>query len=807
MAEPEKKKAANQNYDAASIKVLGGLEAVQKRPAMYIGSTGQTGLHHLVWEVVDNAVDEALAGQCDKIDVTVHSDNSVTVIDNGRGIPVDMHKEEGRSAAEVVMTVLHAGGKFDTDSYKVSGGLHGVGVSVVNALSESLDLEIWREIGKDPARYTWEQTYERGKPLAPLKKAGKTERRGTKITFLPDSKIFDTIEFNYDTLAQRLRELSFLNKGLTIRLKDERSDKQAEFHYTGGITEFIKHLNKNKDVLHATPIYGEAEKDNVAMEFALQYNDGYAETVFCFANNINTVDGGTHLSGFRSALTRAINQFGQNQSLFKDVKENLQGEDVREGLVAVISVKLPQPQFEGQTKGKLNSDIQSTVASFVYEKLMESFEKNPTVGRKICAKSIDAARAREAARKARELTRRKGALDSGGLPGKLADCQEKDPERCELFLVEGESAGGSAKQGRDRRYQAILPLRGKILNVEKARFDKMLGHEEIRALITALGTGIGKEDFDVTKLRYSKVIIMTDADVDGSHIRALLLTFFYRQMPELVERGHIYIAQPPLYLFKKGKSQKYIRDEKEFRREVMRRATEDHAVEMGEGKQKTRLEGGDLTNFLMALSEYVELFDKFEKRIGDARPVNAMLKAEVGKKAELEEKDKLEQVAKELKAEGYKTAVKLDPEHNLYTLTYSSESLGERTIDWELVSTADYRRLLDLHRRVRTNDKPPFMITSNGDKVNIEGREELLEHVMALGKKAFTVQRFKGLGEMNPDQLWQTTMDAETRTMLQVRVEDQVEADSIFTILMGDVVEPRRHFIEENALEVKNLDI
>ena len=594
---------------------------------------------------------------------------------------------------------------------------------------------------------------------------------------------------------------------MTIRLKDERSNKQAEFHYTGGISEFIKHLNKNKNILHATPIFGEAEKDDISMEFALQYNDGYAETVFCFANNINTVDGGTHLSGFRSALTRAINQFGQNQSLFKDVKENLQGEDVREGLVAVISVKLPQPQFEGQTKGKLNSDIQSTVASFVYEKLMENFEKNPTIGRKVCAKSIDAARAREAARKARELTRRKGALDSGGLPGKLADCQEKDPERCELFLVEGESAGGSAKQGRDRRYQAILPLRGKILNVEKARFDKMLGHEEIRALITALGTGIGKDDFDVTKLRYSKVIIMTDADVDGSHIRALLLTFFYRQMRELVERGHVYIAQPPLYLFKKGKSQKYIRDEKEFRREMMRRATEDHGVEMGEGKQKARLEGGELTNFLMALAEYVELFDKLEKRIGDARPVNAMLKAELGKKAELEDKGKIEQVAKELKAEGYKTAVKLDEEHNLYTLTYTSESLGERVIDWELVSSADYRRLLDLHRRVRVNDKPPFLVTSNGDKVNIESREELLEHVMALGKKAFTVQRFKGLGEMNPDQLWQTTMDVEQRILLQVRVEDHVEADSIFTILMGDVVEPRRHFIEENALEVKNLDI
>jgi DNA gyrase subunit B len=790
-----------ETYDAASIKVLGDLEAVRKRPAMYIGSTGQMGLHHLVWEVVDNAVDEALAGYCDRVDVTVHTDNSVTVVDNGRGIPVDMHKEEGRSAAEVVMTVLHAGGKFDTQSYKVSGGLHGVGVSVVNALSESLDLEIWRD------GFTWEQSYERGKPLELLKKRGKTEKRGTKVTFLPDAKILDGIEFNYDTLAQRLRELSFLNKGLTIRLKDERSNKQAEFHYTGGISEFIKHLNKNKDVLHAQPIYAEADRGDVHVEFAVQYNDTYSETVFCFANNINTVDGGTHLSGFRSALTRAINQFGQNQGLFKDVKENLQGEDVREGLVAVISVKLPQPQFEGQTKGKLNSDIQSTVASFVYEKLMEHFEKNPTAGRKICGKAIDASRAREAARKARELTRRKGALDSGGLPGKLADCQERDPQRCELFLVEGDSAGGSAKQGRDRRYQAILPLRGKILNVEKARPDKMLAHEEIRALITALGTGIGKDDFDVSRLRYGKVIIMTDADVDGSHIRTLLLTFFYRQMPELVERGHVFIAQPPLYLIRKGKKVQYIHDEKEFRREVMRRATEDHAVEISDGAKKSKLEGGDLTNFLMALAEYVEIFSKLEKRFGDARPVNAMLKAELGKKMELEDKTKLDAIANDLKAQGFKTTVKLDEEHNLYTLAYSTETLAERTIDWEQVSSADYRRLLDLHKRVRTFDKPPFLLSTNGTQITIENRVQLLEHVMAVGKKAFTVQRFKGLGEMNPNQLWETTMDAEQRTLLQVRVEDHVEADSIFTVLMGDAVEPRRQFIQENALEVKNLDI
>jgi DNA gyrase subunit B len=788
-------------YDSTSIKVLRDLDAVRKRPAMYIGSTGPTGLHHLVWEVVDNAVDEALAGECDRVEVTVHSDNSVTVIDNGRGIPVDMHKEEGRSAAEVVMTVLHAGGKFDTKSYKVSGGLHGVGVSVVNALAQWLELEIWRD------GYTWEQSYELGKPTSQLKQAGKTTKRGTKITFLPDATIFASIEFNHDTLSQRLRELSFLNKGLTIVLKDERNNKETEFQYNGGIAEFVKHLNRSKDVLHPVPIFAEADKDDMHVEFAIQYNDGYAENVFTFANNINTVDGGTHLSGFRSGLTRAINQFGQNQNLFKDVKDNLSGEDVREGLVAVISVQLPQPQFEGQTKGKLNSDIQSSVGSFVYEKLMETFEKNPAVGRKICAKAIEASRAREAARKARELTRRKGALDSGGLPGKLADCQEKDPERCEIFVVEGDSAGGSAKMGRDRRYQAILPLRGKILNVEKARFDKMLGHEEIRALITALGTGIGKEDFDVTKLRYSKVIIMTDADIDGSHIRTLLLTFFYRQMPELVERGHVYIAQPPLYLIKKGKSTKYIHNEKEFRREVLRRATEDHAVEAGEGINKVRLQGGELTNFLMALGEYLELFDKLEKRMADPRPVDALLRVELGKKVELEGQDKLKQVAKDLKAEGFKTDIKLDEEHSLYTLVFWSENLSERVIDWELLSSADYKRLLDLHHRVRDYDKPPFLVSTNGSQLTIEDRKELLEHIMSLGKKAFTVQRFKGLGEMNPDQLWETTMDAEQRTMLQVKIEDRAEAEEIFTILMGDAVVPRRAFIEQNALDVKNLDI
>src|SRR3954469_20074965 len=639
----------NENYDSTSIKILEGLEAVRLRPAMYIGSTGEMGLHHLVYEVVDNSVDEALAGYATEISVTIHDDNSVTVIDNGRGIPVDLHKDEGVSEAEVVMTKLHAGGKFDSNSYKVSGGLHGVGVSCVNALSERLELEIWRE------GYTWTQEYACGTPKAPLVKAGKAGRKtGTRVTFKPDSTIMEHTVFNSDTLAQRLRELAFLNKGLKITLTDERvePEKIQEFEYQGGISEFIKHLNRGKSVLHEKPIHFEAdrempEKGTISMEVALQYNDGYSESVFSFANNINTVDGGTHLSGFRSALTRTINAFGQSAGLFKDVKENLTGDDVREGLTAVVSVKVPQPQFEGQTKGKLTSDIAGQMTQFVNEKLTEYFEKNSTVVRKIVSKAIEASRAREAARKARDLTRRKGALESGGMPHKLADCQERDPERCELFLVEGESAGGTAKQGRDRRFQAILPLKGKILNVEKARYDKMLGHEEIRTLITALGTGIGKDDFDATKIRYGKIIIMTDADVDGSHIRTLLLTFFFRHMHELILRERVYIAQPPLYRIKKGKSEKYIKDEKEFTKEIMRRATENLKVEVhskGNGAgPKAVLEGQELRTFLLNLDEYEQMFHKVSRRLRDDRVVELLGNVElrVDHKAEFQEQANL----------------------------------------------------------------------------------------------------------------------------------------------------------------------
>ncbi|HUO16322.1 MAG TPA: DNA topoisomerase (ATP-hydrolyzing) subunit B [Verrucomicrobiae bacterium] len=845
---------ANHDYNADSIKVLGGMEAVRKRPAMYIGSTGELGLHHLVYEVVDNSVDEALAGFATKIDVTIHVDNSITVVDDGRGIPVDDMEIDGEkvSAAQVVMTKLHAGGKFDSSTYKVSGGLHGVGVSCVNALSCELELEIWRDGA------TWQQTYSKGDPTSKLKKTGVAKvKTGTKVHFLPDPTIFTVLEYNYDTLAQRLRELAFLNKGLLITLTDERATdaktgepKHAEFKYNGGIAEFIKHLNRGKQVLHDKPIYMEDDRNGVQMEIGLQYNDGYSESIFSFANNINTVDGGTHLSGFRTALTRTINYAGQQLGLFKDVKENLTGDDVREGLVAVISVKLPQPQFEGQTKGKLNSDIAGTVTQFVNERLGAFFEQNSTVARKIINKAVDAARAREAARKARDLTRRKGALDSGGLPGKLADCSERDPNRCELFLVEGESAGGTAKQGRDRRFQAILPLKGKILNVEKARYDKMLAHEEIRAMITALGTGIAKDDFDPTKVRYSKIILMTDADVDGSHIRTLLLTFFFRHMQDLIKRGNVFIAQPPLFSLKKGKSQQYIKDEREFVKVMVKRAAEGLSVRYGEGAAK--VEGRDLARFMTVLDEYLGFFDKLDKRVRNERVTELIPKLDFAKRADFEgeKKDspkKIERLEKELKKlekdEGFKNIEsRFDEEHNLWEVSFVNKHGAEHVINWELVSSAECRQLISKYKQIEAYMEPPFVVetlvktaptngneeseeaaASDGDKAEkkapkptkrkeIEVVEkanvrDLRDYVINEGRKDFSIQRYKGLGEMTAPQLWETTMDPERRTLLSVKLEDIAETETIFTTLMGEDVEARRKFIEENALDVKNLDI
>jgi len=842
------------DYTADSIKVLGGMEAVRKRPAMYIGSTGDMGLHHLVYEVVDNSVDEALAGFADRVEVTIHIDDSITVVDNGRGIPVDEMDVDGERlpAAQVVMTMLHAGGKFDSSTYKVSGGLHGVGVSCVNALSHLLELEIWRDGS------VWEQTYSKGEPTSKLKKTGTTKKRGTKVHFVPDKEIFTVTEYNFDTLAQRLRELAFLNKGLLITLADERTtdpktgeSKKAEFKYNGGIAEFIKHLNRGKSVLHDKPIYMDAEREGVAMEIALQYNDGYSETVFSFANNINTVDGGTHLQGFRSSLTRTINYAGQQLGLFKDVKENLTGDDVREGLVAVVSVKLSQPQFEGQTKGKLNSDIAGTVQAFINERLGAFFDQNPPVAKRIINKAIEAARAREAARKARDLTRRKGALDGGGLPGKLADCSERQPERCEVYLVEGESAGGTAKQGRDRRFQAILPLKGKILNVEKARYDKMLGHEEIRAMITAMGTGIGKDDFDISKLRYGKIILMTDADVDGSHIRTLLLTFFFRHMDELIKRGHVYIAQPPLYRIKKGKFEQYIKNDGELVKVMVKRAADGIVVRYGEGA--ATLEGAPLTKFMTTLNDYIGFLDKVNKRIRDEKIAEILSRADLVKRVDFEGESKkrpakiaaLEKALKEV-AKERQIKVKepyFEEEHSLWALSFVNAQGAEHVINWELASTPEYRQMMSKYKQIEQFMQPPYIVEpmkkdgkangaeepSDAERADLEKAEqkapkvakrkpeaatvektsarELFDYIFNEGRKEYDVQRYKGLGEMSSQQLWETTMDPERRTLLSVKLEDITETETIFTTLMGEDVEARRKFIEENALDVKNLDI
>lgn len=798
----------NETYGAEAIKVLDGREAVRTRPGMYIGDSGENGLHQLVYEVVDNSVDEAMAGYCDTIDVIIHIDNSVTVIDNGRGIPTDIHPEEGISAAEVVMTKLHAGGKFDSNSYKASGGLHGVGVSCVNFLSEWLKLEIWRD-GK-----THEQEYRQGIPLGPLRITGKTNKRGTKITFKPDTSVLTTDNFSFERLSERFRQKAFLNKGLRITIKDERTEPEKfhEFYYREGIVEFIRHLNQNKNPLHE-PIYFYGELENLTIEVALQYNEGYDEKVFAFANTVYNPDGGTHLAGFRSSLTRTINNYAQSTGALKQAKITLTGDDVREGLVAVISVKLPQPQFESQTKVKLTSDIKGQVESFLNEKLSEYFEQNPNVVKKIVGKVVDAARAREAARKAREIVR-KSALSGTGLPGKLADCQEKDPARSELFLVEGDSAGGSAKQARDRRNQAVLPLKGKILNVEKARYDKMLSHGEIKALITALGTGIGKDEFDISKLRYHKIICMTDADVDGAHIKTLLLTFFYRQMPELIEHGYVYIAQPPLYKVKKGKKEEYIKDEKEMFEYLMRQAS-------GEVKVETALGPISGQTLRKALSETVDLknyMERFTRRLlGDSKLAQTIVRAFAGKNGVLDKhKAKIKEVfdKEELMAEvekiisqaGYKTDLTVDEEHGLSEIEILTDT-GRVIFDWEKASYVEFQKAIELETSLEKSLPAPYTLSENGKKELINERELLLEKILEIAKRDLVIQRYKGLGEMNPEQLWETTMNPEKRVLLQVRIEDAIETDELFTVLMGDAVEPRRKFIEENALEVKNLDV
>jgi DNA gyrase subunit B len=839
-------------YGADKIKVLEGLEAVRKRPAMYIGSTGAPGLHHLVYEIVDNSIDEALAGYCDEVNVTIHIDNSITVVDNGRGIPVDLHAS-GKSAAEVVLTVLHAGGKFDNDSYKVSGGLHGVGVSVVNALSERLDLEIWRNGN------VYQQSYERGIPVTDLVTAGTTQKRGTKVTFKPDLQIFETTDYSFDTLAQRLRELAFLNGGILITIDDERDGKNHRFQYEGGIVSFVQHLNKNKASVNDKPIFMKGEKDGIDAEIALQWNDGYTELVFSFANNINTHEGGTHLSGFRAALTRTINAYAAKNNLAKDLKDaSISGDDIREGLTGVISVKIPRPQFEGQTKTKLgNTEVKGIVEAIVNDRLGQFLEETPAVAKRIIGKAVDAARAREAARKARDLVRRKGALDGSSLPGKLADCQERDPAQSELYIVEGESAGGSAKQGRDRRFQAILPIKGKILNVEKARFDKMLGSDEIKTMIAALGCGIGTEDFDIEKLRYHRVIIMTDADVDGSHIRTLLLTFFYRQMPQLIDRGHIFIAQPPLFRAKRGRTETYIKDERELETFLIRRAVESRVVKLADGSE---LFGEPLEYRLQRMIGYRKLLQHVTRRGIPPDIVTALLQMDARDKSFFETKDRLEVLSARMTTPNRTVTVGRDDEHNAFFIDVEDRSHGyprRFVLGVDFISSGEYRTLAAAYREIHDIHFPVVvkaMETARDDdsedagtaaadssaiggapldeatKLAAEPKDRVadavgarppkkepdttladldafVEYFITAGKKGIAVNRYKGLGEMNPDTLWGTTMDPEARTLLEVRAEDHAEADQMFTTLMGDQVEPRRKFIEDNALDVRNLDV
>ncbi len=791
-------------YGAEKIQVLKGLDPVRERPSMYIGNTGPEGLHHLVYEVVDNSIDEAMGGYCDEIKVIVHSDNSVTVEDNGRGIPVDLHPGENLPAVEVVMTRLHAGGKFDSGAYKVSGGLHGVGVSVVNALSQYLEVEIRRD------GQVYNQRYERGKTATPLTVTGKTKRRGTKVTFLPDSQIFAETNFSYDILAQRLRELSFLNGGVRINLLDELSGRKNEFHYEGGIVSFVQYLNRNKTPIHPDPIYLSGAKGGIQMEIACQYNDTYNEQIFSFANNINTREGGSHLSGFKAGLTRAINQYMGISDLPKNLKNgHLQGEDIREGLIAVISVKLPHPQFEGQTKTKLgNSEVKGLVENMLYEHLLTFLGENPAVARHILTKLLEAARAREAARRARDLVRKKGALGDMTLPGKLADCQERDPSRREIYLVEGDSAGGSAKQARDRRFQAILPLKGKIINVEKARFEKMLENTEVRTLISSLGSDLSQEVVNMDDLRYHKVIIMTDADVDGAHIRTLLLTFFYRQMAALVEGGYLYIAQPPLYRLTRGNEKTYLKDDGEFKKYLLQRGIEKKRLRLG--PQRT-LEGAPLAQALEKVIAFQEYLNRFEKRGLARKVVRLLLDHGVVSKESLRQEEGLQAVLQALGATKKLTArLEFDEEHTCWALlvtTHGREAVEIR-LDWELLGSSDFQALVRLDQQDMADFKaPPHRLESKDKTWDFVDLDQMLSFVLEEGQKGITIQRFKGLGEMNPEQLWETTMDPETRTLLKVNIADAGEADYIFNVLMGDKVEPRRDFIQNNVLELNELDI
>ncbi len=796
-------------YDADSIDVLEGLEPVRLRPSMYIGNIDVAGLHHLVYEVVDNSIDEAMAGYCDRIDVTIHADTSVSVVDNGRGIPVDIHKTEKIPAVEVVLTKLHAGGKFDNDTYKVSGGLHGVGVSVVNALSTFLEVEIFTK-GK-----IYHQTFEKGIKTSDLKITGETERRGTRIRFIPDTGIFTTDNFSFEILSRRLRELAFLNKGLTIHIADERTDLKETYHYDGGLIEFVTYLNRRTIGLH-DPIFIEGQRTDVQVEVAIQYNDSYNEKILSFANNINTVEGGFHLIGFKAGLTRSINQYLVNGNLPKTMQAKISGDDIREGLTAIISVRIKSPQFEGQTKTKLgNSDVKGLVESLIFEKLNTFLEENPTTAKKILAKAVDAARARDAARRARDLARKQGALIDSTLPGKLADCQSNDPQERELYLVEGDSAGGSAKQGRDRRFQAILPLRGKILNVEKARFDKMLRSEEIKNMITALGTGVGTEEYNIENIRYKKIIIMTDADVDGSHIRTLLLTFFFRQMPEVIERGYLYIAQPPLYRVGQGKKTAYLKDERELYDFILKRVSENRRLQIG--GDGPVLEGHELYRYASEMGEYVGILKKMETRGIEDNLAETLAKFGIDGKDFLKSHERMDQLAQALKEEGYQTSdLAWNEERGIHEMTVLPRTVSGK--DWlrplrlgrGFVYSKDFKTLLTLGQRVFAQDRPPFGLAMKDkpDEVKLfSNKFQLLEHLVEEGRKGLGFQRYKGLGEMNPDQLWETTMNPETRTLPQVGIEDAHEADDLFTVLMGEEVEPRRDFIYENALEVSALDI